>query len=94
MPLRETLSDPAITNKSRPGLPCKIGTLLSDYGPMPEEDREYLARLMDSDPRSPDHKSVNSIVNALRKEGYDVNKTCVSNHRRKECRCFGTSPKA
>lgn len=93
MSLKDKLSDPDIAQNSRPGPPCKIGTLLSSRSQMPDDDKEYLAMLMSIDVRSPEYKSVNSIVVTLRDEGYDVNKTCIINHRRKVCRCFGSSPK-
>ena len=65
-----------------PGLPCGMATVLNQ---MSEEDREQLEFFLFEEPRSMSNPNLQA---AIRKFGFDVSKSAVALHRRRECRCF------
>jgi hypothetical protein len=65
-----------------PGLPCGMATVLSQ---MSEDDRSQLEFYLFEEPRSMSNPNLHA---AIKKFGYDVSKSSVALHRRKECRCF------
>lgn len=80
------------TNASRPGLPCRLGSLLAG-SEMSDEDKVYLRKILDVPLGDPVRIPAAAIANALRDEGIHVGNAAIQRHRRRECRCYGTSPK-
>lgn len=64
------------------GLPCGVATAIEK---MDKEDAKTLEEVMFAVPRV---LSNSQVQEALVAEGYDVSRTSVSLHRRKQCRCF------
>lgn len=64
------------------GLPCGISIAIEK---MDKEDAKTLEEVMFAVPRI---LSNSQVQEALIAEGYDVSRTSVSLHRRKQCRCF------
>ncbi len=77
---------------SAAGLPCKVGTLL-EVNILTDEDKEALRKVLDVPVGGQGRLPNTAIAAALREEGYDVGDSAVNKHRRKACRCYGTSPK-
>lgn len=90
MSLSERLQKVASSN--RPGLPCRLGSLLQGDKLAPKE-KDYLEKVLDVNLGEPTRVPTTAIAEALRQEGYDIGIAAVQRHRRKECRCFGSSPK-
>lgn len=76
----------------RPGLPCRLGSLLRGKD-MPDSDKEYLLKMLEIAPGDPRRIPTTAIAEALRLEGFNIGVAAVQRHRRQECRCFGPSPK-
>lgn len=76
----------------RPGLPCRLGSLLRGKE-IQETDKEYLLKVLDTPPGDPRRVPTTSIAEALRLEGHNIGVAAVQRHRRRECRCYGPSPK-
>lgn len=64
------------------GLPCGVSEAMLK---MDKEDAETLEEVMFAVPRI---LSNSQVQEALIAEGYDVSRTSVSLHRRRQCRCF------
>lgn len=64
------------------GLPCGISVAMQS---MDKEDVKTLEEVMFSVPRI---LSNSQLQEALVAEGFDVSRTSVSLHRRRQCRCF------
>lgn len=64
------------------GLPCGVSIAIQK---MDKEDVKTLEEVMFAVPRI---LSNSQVQEALVAEGYDVSRTSVSLHRRKQCRCF------
>lgn len=90
MSLSERLEKVASSN--RPGLPCRLGSLLQGKE-LAKNEKEYLEKILDVKLGEPTRVPTTAIAEALRQEGYDIGIAAVQRHRRKECRCFGSSPK-
>lgn len=80
------------TNASRPGLPCRLGSLLAG-NEMSSEDKAYLKKILEVPLGEPTRIPAAAIANALRDEGFQVSNAAIQRHRRRECRCYGASPK-
>ena len=78
--------------KSRPGLACRLGSILRGTE-MSEEEKVYLQKVLEVTHSDPARIPTTAISQALRQEGYDIGVAAVSRHHRKECRCYGFSPK-
>jgi hypothetical protein len=76
----------------RPGLPCRLGSLLrgDDLSP---DDKQYLIKVLEVEIGDPTRLPTTAIAEALRLEGYNMGMAAVNRHRRRECRCYGISPK-
>jgi hypothetical protein len=79
-------------NSGRPGLPCRLGSLLRG-DEFPKDEKEYLEKILDVELGDPKRIPTTSIAQALRQEGYLISVAAVQRHRRKQCRCYGSSPK-
>lgn len=90
MSLSERLQKVASSN--RPGLPCRLGSLLQG-DKLAQKEKDYLEKILDVDLGEPTRVPTTAIAEALRQEGYDIGIAAVQRHRRRECRCFGSSPK-
>lgn len=90
MSLSERLEKVASSN--RPGLPCRLGSLLQG-DKLAQKEKDYLEKILDVDLGEPTRVPTTAIAEALRQEGYDIGIAAVQRHRRRECRCFGSSPK-
>jgi hypothetical protein len=90
MSLSERLEKVASSN--RPGLPCRLGSLLQG-DELPEKEKEYLKKILEVRLGEPARVPTTAITEALRQEGFEIGNAAVQRHRRKECRCFGASPK-
>lgn len=90
MSLSERLQKVASSN--RPGLPCRLGSLLQG-DKLAQKEKDYLEKILDVDLGEPTRVPTTAIAEALRQEGYDIGIAAVQRHRRKECRCYGSSPK-
>lgn len=90
MSLSERLEKVASSN--RPGLPCRLGSLLQG-DKLAQKEKDYLEKILDVDLGEPTRVPTTAIAEALRQEGYDIGIAAVQRHRRKECRCYGSSPK-
>lgn len=80
------------TNASRPGLPCRLGSLLQG-DELQDSDKAYLKKILDVPLGEPTRIPAAAIATALREEGFQVANAAIQRHRRRECRCFGASPK-
>ena len=78
--------------KSRPGLACRVGSILLSSD-MTDEDREYLKKVLETSSDDPARIPTTAVTQALRLEGFDVGTAQINRHRRHECRCYGSSPK-
>ena len=76
----------------RPGLPCRLGSLLRG-DEFPKDEKEYLEKILDVELGDPKRVPTTAIAQALRQEGYLISVAAVQRHRRKQCRCYGSSPK-
>ena len=76
----------------RPGLPCRLGSLLRGKE-IQEDDREYLLKVLEVPTGDPRRVPTTAIAEALRLEGHNIGVAAVQRHRRHECRCYGPSPK-
>jgi len=90
MSLSERLEKVASSN--RPGLPCRLGSLLQGKK-LAKDEKEYLEKILEVKLGEPTRVPTTAIAEALRQEGHDIGIAAVQRHRRKECRCFGSSPK-
>lgn len=90
MSLSERLQKVASSN--RPGLPCRLGSLLQG-DEIAQKEKDYLEKILDVALGEPTRIPTTAIAAALRQEGYDIGTAAVQRHRRRECRCFGSSPK-
>ena len=90
MSLSERLEKVASSN--RPGLPCRLGSLLKG-DELSDTDKKYLEDVLSVPLGEPTRVPTTAIAEALKQEGFTVGVAAVQRHRRKECRCFGASPK-
>jgi len=90
MSLSERLEKVASSN--RPGLPCRLGSLLQGKE-LAKDEKEYLEKILEVKLGEPTRVPTTAIAEALRQEGYDIGIAAVQRHRRRECRCYGSSPK-
>lgn len=90
MSLSERLEKVASSN--RPGLPCRLGSLLQSKD-LAKDEKAYLEKILEVKLGEPTRVPTTAIAEALRQEGYDIGIAAVQRHRRKECRCYGSSPK-
>lgn len=90
MSLSERLQKVASSN--RPGLPCRLGSLLQSED-LDSKEKDYLEKILEVKLGDPLRVPTTAIAEALKQEGYDIGIAAVQRHRRKECRCFGSSPK-
>lgn len=90
MSLSERLQKVASSN--RPGLPCRLGSILQS-DKLADKEKDYLQKVLSVELGEPLRVPTTAIAEALRQEGYDIGIAAVQRHRRKECRCFGSSPK-
>lgn len=81
-----------VESSNRPGLPCRLGSLLQGKE-LAKDEKEYLEKILDVKLGEPTRVPTTAIAEALRQEGYDIGIAAVQRHRRRECRCFGSSPK-
>lgn len=81
-----------VASSNRPGLPCRLGSLLKG-DELPIKEKEYLEKILEVKLGEPTRVPTTAIAEALRQEGYDVGIAAVQRHRRRECRCYGASPK-
>lgn len=79
-------------NVSRPGLPCRLGSLLQGTE-LADSDKAYLKKILDVPLGEPTRIPAAAIAAALREEGFEIRNAAIQRHRRRECRCYGTSPK-
>jgi hypothetical protein len=66
---------------ARPGPKCTVGKLLAVMAAANPEDAEDFQALMDSD------KPASQIIVVLREFQYEVTRSPLDRHRRRECRC-------
>ena len=78
--------------KSRPGLACRLGSILRG-SVMSDEEKVYLQKVLETTQDDPARIPTTAIAQALRQEGYEIGVAAVNRHRRQECRCYGFSPK-
>ena len=78
--------------KSRPGLACRLGSILRGSD-MSDEEKVYLQKVLETPADDPSRIPTTAIAQALHQEGYQIGVAAVNRHRRHECRCFGLSPK-
>jgi len=78
--------------KSRPGLACRVGSILLSND-MTKEDKDYLKKVLETPADDPARIPTTAITQALRQEGFDAGPAAINRHRRRECRCYGSSPK-
>jgi hypothetical protein len=78
--------------KSRPGLACRLGSILKG-SVMSDEEKVYLQKVLEVSHEDPSRIPTTAIAQALRQEGYEIGVAAVNRHRRKECRCYGFNPK-
>ena len=90
MSLRKRLDE--TIPKSRPGQACRLGSIIHGKE-MPEEEKKYLNELLEAPLNDPNRVPSTAITKALQLEGYQIAMASVLKHRRKECRCYGFSPK-
>ena len=64
------------------GLPCGVSRVL---GEMSDEEQEALTEVLFGQPRIISNAQLQEI---LIEEGYDISRTSITLHRRKQCRCF------
>lgn len=64
------------------GLPCGMSRVL---GEMSDEEQEALTEVLFGQPRIISNAQLQEI---LIEEGYDISRTSITLHRRKQCRCF------
>lgn len=76
----------------RPGLPCRLGSLLRGDD-LSSEDKQYLIKVLEVEIGDPTRLPTTAIAEALRLEGHHMGVAAVNRHRRRECRCYGISPK-
>jgi hypothetical protein len=76
----------------RPGLPCRLGSLLRG-DTLDHKDKDYLIKVLDIPLGDPTRIPTTAIAEALKQEGHNMGVAAVTRHRRKECRCYGISPK-
>lgn len=81
-----------VASSNRPGLPCRLGSLLQG-NELPPKEKEYLQKILDVKLDDPSRIPTTAIAEALRQEGHDMGIAAVRRHRRRECRCYGISPK-
>lgn len=79
-------------SKSRPGLACRLGSILRS-SEMSSEEKTYLQKVLETPADDPARIPTTAITQALQQEGYQVGVAAVNRHRRRECRCYGASPK-
>jgi hypothetical protein len=60
---------------------------------IPAKEKEYLEKILEVKLGEPSRIPTTAITEALRQEGFEIGNAAVQRHRRKECRCFGSSPK-
>ncbi len=90
MALIDRLKGP--NSAGRPGLPCRLGSLLRGDSLSPD-DKEYLTKVLEVQIGDPMRLPNTAIAEALRLEGHYIGVAAVNRHRRKDCRCYGISPK-
>ena len=90
MALMDRLEGP--NSSTQPGLPCRLGSLLRGDD-LKNEDKEYLSRILDVPIGVPGRIPNTAIARALSLEGHTIGVAAVNRHRRKDCRCYGISPK-
>jgi len=81
-----------VSGSNRPGLPCRLGSLLKG-DEIPIKEKEYLEKILEVKLGEPSRIPTTAITEALRQEGFEIGNAAVQRHRRKECRCYGSSPK-
>lgn len=64
------------------GLPCGVSKILSE---MSKEDSEAFQQVLFAEPRIISNSQLQEI---LLEEDYDIARTSINLHRRKQCRCF------
>jgi hypothetical protein len=79
-------------SKSRPGLACRLGSILRGSD-MSAEEKTYLQKVLETPADDPARIPTTAITQALHQEGYQIGVAAVNRHRRRECRCYGMSPK-
>ena len=90
MALIDRLKGP--NSAGRPGLPCRLGSLLRGDSLSPD-DKEYLTKVLEVQIGDPMRLPNTAIAEALRLEGHYIGVAAVNRHRRRDCRCYGISPK-
>lgn len=90
MSLSDRLQEAASSN--RPGLPCRLGSLMRG-DELPKNEKEYLEKILDVELGDPKRVPTTAVAEALKQEGYIISVAAVQRHRRKQCRCYGSSPK-
>lgn len=81
-----------VASKNRPGLPCVLGSIL-ESDRLPQKEKDYLKKILEVKLGEPSRVPTTAITEALRLEGFDIGNAATQRHRRKECRCYGPSPK-
>lgn len=79
-------------SRSRPGLACRLGSILRGND-MSAEEKTYLQKVLETPADDPARIPATAIMQALHQEGYQIGVAAVNRHRRRECRCYGMSPK-
>ena len=90
MALVDRLEGP--NSATQPGLPCRLGSLLRG-DVLEKDDKEYLNKILDVPVGTPGRIPNTAIAKALVLEGHVIGVAAVNRHRRKDCRCYGVSPK-
>jgi hypothetical protein len=57
------------------------------------DDKEYLKKVLELQIGDPMRLPNTAIAEALRLEGHYIGVAAVNRHRRRDCRCYGISPK-
>ena len=60
---------------------------------MSKEEKEYLKKVLEAPVDDEQRIPTTAIAKALQQEGHQIGVSAVTRHRRRECRCYGTSPK-
>lgn len=71
--------------------PCKLGSLMRDH--LSSEDVEFLESVLHKPTGDATRISTQTILNAIRDEGYALGISTVERHRLKQCNCFSKGPK-
>jgi hypothetical protein len=83
-----SLSDKLAKEQSKAAaLTCKLAALLQS-SELTAKEKQQIQQILDVPKNDPSRVSHSALSVILRDEGFDISKSSIDRHQRKECTCF------